>query len=151
MNLGAEPKKIAILGGLVVIGGYIFYANVLSGPETETKKTPAPSFGAINAPAAPSPAQAPPNIRRAKVPVRGASQEFHPTLKPRPEDRPSNATIDPTLRLDLLAKVQSVEMQGGSRSLFQFASAPAPVSATPTHGVAAIHPKPRIIGPEPPP
>ena len=34
MNLGAEPKKIAMLAGLVVVGGYVFYSNVLSGPET---------------------------------------------------------------------------------------------------------------------
>lgn len=33
MNLGAEPKKIAMLGGLVLVGGYVFYSNVLSGPE----------------------------------------------------------------------------------------------------------------------
>jgi len=32
MNLGAEPKKIAILGGLALVGGYVFYTNVLSGP-----------------------------------------------------------------------------------------------------------------------
>src|SRR5438876_10748263 len=118
MNLGAEPKKIAWLGGLVVVGGYILYTNVFSSPDTETKKTPARPAGAVSAPV---PA---PNVGRAKVPVRGTGREFRPTLKFRPEDKPNYATIDPTLKLDLLAKVQSVEVQGGSRSLFQFAAAP---------------------------
>jgi hypothetical protein len=35
-------------------------------------------------------------------------------------------SIDPTLRLDLLAKVQAVDMQGGNRNLFQFSTAPPP-------------------------
>ena len=39
MNLGAEPKKIAMLAGLVMVGGYVFYSNVLSGPDTEKPKT----------------------------------------------------------------------------------------------------------------
>jgi hypothetical protein len=51
------------------------------------------------------------------------------------------------LRLDLLAKVQTVSPQGGSRSLFQFGAPPAPKPVE----VAAIHPAPRMIGPEPPP
>ena len=110
MNLGAEPKKIVILGGLLVAGGYVFYANVLAGPDTDTRKPRAP--GQAVAPATPA---AHPNISRAKVPVRGAaSQEFKPTLKPRPDERPNYATIDPTLKFDLLAKVQAVEPEGGA-------------------------------------
>src|SRR5262245_15885812 len=116
MNLGAEPKKIAMLGGLVAVGAVVFYVNVLSGPDTETRTTPARPPSVANTPA--------PNIARAKTAVR-ATREFRPTLKFRPEDKPNYATIDPTLKLDLLAKVQSVEVQGGSRSLFQFAAAPA--------------------------
>src|SRR4029453_12072458 len=107
MNLSAEQKKIAWLGGLVVVGGYIFYTNVFSSPDTETKKTPARPAGVGRAPA-PSP-----NAGGGKVPVRGTGREFRPTLKFRPEDKPNYATIDPTLKLDLLAKVQSVEVQGG--------------------------------------
>ena len=32
-------------------------------------------------------------------------------------------TVDPTLQLDLLAKVQAVDLAGGSRNLFQFGAA----------------------------
>ena len=48
-------------------------------------------------------------------------------MKPkRPEERVDPMTIDPTLRTDLLAKVQAVSMEGGNRNLFQFSTAPPP-------------------------
>ena len=149
MNLGAEPKKVAILIGVVVFGGgYAVYSNMSTSPEVEPAKKPAaqvagaPAVTLGKAPAMPA------NIARAKTAVRGAaSKDYKPTLKVRPEDRPNYANIDPTLRTDLLAKVQSVGLEGGSRSLFQFAPAPAP---KPTE-VAAIHPAARIYGPEPAP
>ena len=145
MNLGAEPKKIAMLAGLVVVGGYVFYSNVLSsGPETEKPRT-------VDQPLAPS--LAPPVVAgRGPAPrktVRSRTEAFQPKLPTRPEDKPNYATVDPTLRLDLLAKVQAVEPEGGTRSLFQFSAAPPP-EAVPTQ-VAAIHPKPRMYGPMPPP
>jgi len=100
-----------------------------------------------------STAPAPPNIRRVKAPVRGAaSQEFKPTLKLRPDEKPNYSTVDPTLRTDLLAKVQSVEMEGGSRSLFQFSAASPAASAPGTSQTATIiKPAGRMYGPEPPP
>jgi hypothetical protein len=145
MNLGAEPKKVVALSALVVVGGYIFYTNVLAGPDVDPRKTPVPL------PPAAKSTGAPPNIKRAKVPVRGASQEFRPKLVQPLGERPNYATVDPTLRLDLLAKVQSVEPEGGSRSLFQFSAAPPTEAAKSTTQVAAIRPGARIIGPEPPP
>src|SRR5215212_3191500 len=112
MKMGAERKKIAVLGALVVGGGYVFYTNVLAGPDTPQASRPGATKQA-SAGSAKTAAQ-PPNVKRAKVPVRGAaSQEFKPAL-PKPEDRPDYAKIDPTLRLDLLAKVQTVNPEGGS-------------------------------------
>jgi hypothetical protein len=126
MNLGAEPKKLAFLGGLVLIGGYLFYSNVLSGPSAESGQA-----GGVEHPAA-APAPVLTNTA-AQVPARRAAsssrfgEEFRPSLKPkRPEDRVDPMSIDPTLRLDLLAKVQAVDMQGGARNLFQFSTAPPP-------------------------
>ena len=50
--------------------------------------------------------------------------DFRPALQSkRPEDRIDPLTVDPTLRTDLLAKVQSVEPEGGLRNLFQFGAA----------------------------
>jgi hypothetical protein len=146
MNLGAEPKKIAMLSGLVLVGGYIFYANVLSSPDTSVRKATVDAPVAL-APGAPN--QVNLRIEQRKNMARIRSEAFVPKLPVRPEDRPNYATVDPTLRLDLLAKVQAVEPEGGARSLFQFSVAPPP-EATLTQ-VAAIHPKARVYGPPPPP
>jgi hypothetical protein len=40
MNLGAEPKKMVTLGALALVGGYVFYTNVLSGPDTPAASAP---------------------------------------------------------------------------------------------------------------
>jgi hypothetical protein len=126
MNLGAEPKKLAVLGGLVLIGGYLFYSNVMSGPSASEpdRHSRAISHTIPDPPAAPSY----PEIRTvARRQTSRYGEEFRPSLKPKnPEDRVDPMTIDPTLRLDLLAKVQAVDMQGGNRNLFQFSAAPPP-------------------------
>jgi hypothetical protein len=145
MNLGAEPKKVAILCGLAVVGGYVFYANVLSsGPETGSSKATAP---AVVAPISPNVGGKQAGAH--KMSSRVSSQEFRPKLPVRPEDRPNYATIDPTLRLDLLKKVQAVEPQGGSRSLFQFSAAPPPDEVKGTMIATTIIPKSKRFGPDP--
>jgi hypothetical protein len=146
MNLGAEPKKIAMLGGLVLVGGYVFYSNVLSSPEVEKPKTE-PQVVA-QTPGLPALAGRGPALRKTRT--RSNSDAFRPHLPTRPEDRPNYATVDPTLRLDLLAKVQAVEPEGGSRSLFQFSAAPPPEGVKLTQ-VDPIHPQQRMYGPQPPP
>ena len=144
MNLGAEPKKVAILGGLALVGGYVFYTNVFSSsPEQQSQKTAAP---AVVAPVAPNAAKRP-----RKVSSRVNSETFIVKMPTRPEDRPNYATIDPTLRLDLLAKVQAMESQGGSRSLFQFSTAPPVDEKGLPITTAKIIPKAKRFGPEPPP
>ena len=60
------------------------------------------------------------------------SQEFKPILRPRRvEDRIDPATIDPTLRTDLLTRLGNVPIQGGSRPLFEFGAAPPPKAPDP--------------------
>jgi hypothetical protein len=128
VNVGAEPKKVAILGALVLVGAYSFYTNVLS-ESVASSPRPAPGPPPVSAPVTPSPA-APPSAPRAQAPrARGGNTEFRPSLKPRTgENQIDPTTIDPTLRFDLLAKVQAVQLQGGNRNLFQFGSAPPPPS-----------------------
>ena len=137
MKLGTEDRnKVAVLGVLVVAAGYFFYSNVLSQPggsAPEPARVSAPP--AANAPAPVAAAPAAP--RRAGAKTR--SDEFRPTMgSKRPEDRVDPASIDPTLRLDLLEKVQAVGPAGGSRNLFQFGAAP--VKAELPKG-----PEPRIL------
>lgn len=121
MKIGAEPKKVALLGGLLTAAGVLFYINVFSGTDVPSSP-PATAQPAVPGPVrAASKAPPPPNIRRARTGIRGAMEEFKPSFKG------LDATgVDPTLRLDLLARVQSVSLEGGGRSLFTFAAAPAP-------------------------
>lgn len=150
MNLGAEPKKVVILGVLAVAGGYLFYSNVIAGPDTTptpTRRAPAP---AVAQPLGQESNAGKSNSFRKKRSTR-SSQEFHPTLKFSPEERPNYATIDPTLRLDLLAKVHAIEPEGGSRSLFQVLAAPPPSPADQKLQAVVIHPAKRPFGPQPPP
>jgi len=156
MTMGADRKKIVFLGFLVLIGGYFFYSNVLSGPSASSSERPS-RVVAHTSPALPeAPAYAKPASARR---VSRSSEEFRPSLlwSKRPEDRIDPMSIDPTLRLDLLAKVQAVDMQGGSRNLFQFSTAPPPpLPKEPIVKVGNVGPKsasslPPPGPPQPPP
>ncbi len=158
MKLGAEPKKVAMLAGLTLMAGYLLYNNVRS------DQTPP---GASQPPSRPAPQirPAPPIARlAARSPAHGpgrvAPQEFRPSLKPKnPDERPDLTTIDPTLRLDLLAKLRDVKIEGGERSLFEFGAAPLPskpepkiIPKKPGEAAGEIAEKPAVpVKPPPPP
>ena len=122
MNLGAEPKKVAALGALLVAAAVTFYINVYSSDSPAT--TPAPvARTAVVAPIIEQNPTLPKRRERGKAAV----GEFKPRQgAARPEDRPDPASIDPALRLDLLAKVQAVEPAASIRNLFQYGAAAAP-------------------------
>jgi hypothetical protein len=70
------------------------------------------------------------------------------------DKQPDPASIDPTLRLDLLARVQAVSMAGGVRNLFQFG--PSPVTKpdpkiTPVQSPIVVATPPPGPPPTPPP
>ena len=156
-NLGAEPKKIAILGGLVVVLGAVYFLNRTPGnapPLTVTSPgntaaakaanplTPAPAVAALtrNEPALPLP-PARTTARRGENVV----QDFRPTLKlPVGTDV---STINPELNLEAMAKVREVGIDGVRRSLFEFGAAAAP--AIPK--VAPVKPAPVAPPPAPAP
>ena len=126
MKLGAEPKKLAFLGGLVLLGGYLFYSNRTPVPASSEPSRPSRAVGHATAAVQPAYPVTEAIARRAPLASR-ATEEFRPSLKAkRPEERVDPMTIDPTLRKDLLAKVQAVNMEGGARNLFQFSAAPPP-------------------------
>ena len=159
MTLGADRKKMAFLGVLVVVGGYFFYSNVLSGPSASAPEHSASAVrhtGSL-APEAPSyEAAKRADARRSSPTSPRTTEEFRPSLKPkRPEDRVDPMSIDPTLRLDLLAKVQAVDMQGGNRNLFQFSTAPPPPlpkePIVKVAGAGGKNPNQPPPGPPPPP
>ena len=143
MNLGAEPKKVAILSGLVVVAAVLFYVNVFSSsgaPEytplaAKSAQTPPPP---ISPPGARSSRPSGPSIRRAgRTASRG---EFKFTMKFPENQRPDPTKIDPTLRVDLLERVQSIELPASRRNLFQF-GAPPPPPPPPKVDAPKIQPK----------
>src|SRR6266700_6490837 len=110
MKTGEEPKKVAILTGLLIVVAVVLYINVFSGGSDAVSPTSRPVTASTPAPGA-SPTPAAKERRRSS---RSASvSEFKIRLGVAPgQDKPDPATIDPTLRLDLLAKVQNVQPEG---------------------------------------
>ena len=136
MKLGTENRtKVAFLALLGLVAVYLLYTNVFSQPDRggppdsqESKRASAPALPGPEG----TPAQSTPRTEAVRAPgsnrsaASGRGEEFHPVLhSKRPEDRIDPLTIDPILRLDLLAKVQAVEQGGGSRNLFQYGTLPA--------------------------
>jgi len=124
MKMGAEPRKIAILVALTGAAVYLLYTNLASTPagarisSVEARQTLPDPAAAPVAPAATAPSRTSPNRRT-------NSHEFRPSWKRK--GGVDSSTIDPKLRLDLLAKVQAVELGPAERNLFQFGAA-APVA-----------------------
>ncbi|MBZ5577283.1 MAG: hypothetical protein LAP40_12045 [Acidobacteriia bacterium] len=124
MKLGLQDRnKVIILAALVGVGVYLKVSDVLSSPGSGSS---APAAAAAEAPPRIVAESAPPPARTAQR-SRIQSDEFHPVLhSKRPEDRIDPAKVDPTLRLDLLAKLERVDASAPGRNLFQFGPPPAP-------------------------
>ncbi len=135
MKTGLENKKeIAALGVLALVAAYFVYTNVLA-PQTaglaggraavaSVPPEPAPVGAAGSEPGPRAAAGAARPARRAE---RIRSEEFHPVLHSKnPEDQIDPNTVDPKIRLDLLAKLQDVPPAGNGRNLFQTGPPPPP-------------------------
>jgi len=117
-QIGAEPKKIAILVGLVLVAGYFLI------PSRDATESAAPVRSAGNAPEPLRTVARSTNRPPGKNAPRGANsnpREFRPSLRSKGID-PSN--VDPTLHLALLAKLKTVAIEGGTRSLFDIGAPP---------------------------
>ena len=153
MKIGAEPKKAAFLGVLMLVLAYFLYTNVIN-PQVDIPQqasTPARTPSALVAPPPPpepepqrSPASKRASLTRSvsRTASRG-SQEWVPSLKR--NDKIDPASIDPTILATLLTKLKNTPMAGGERSLFDFSQPPPPKAPEPI-----IKPKP-VFGPPPPP
>jgi hypothetical protein len=142
-NLGAEPKKIAILvvTAVVGVGVYLYNRNPSEGPASApqiiSRAPVTTSYGAAR-PERPS--------FRVVQNAGSGTREFKPSLKIK-EIEPSS--IDPTLHLDLLAKLKTVSVDGSSRSLFEIGPAPeAAITVKEPEKIAIARP---FMGPQPPP
>ncbi len=136
-GFGAEPKKLAFLGVCIAIAAYFYFSSSSPSGSGKGSSSSSPSASvatttSLSAP--PVPLQKTPgrNISRNRNGQRGAGGsflEFHPSLKPKKDVEIDRASIDPTLRMDLLEKLQTVKAEGGSRSLFEYSGSPATVAA----------------------
>jgi hypothetical protein len=148
-----DKKKLAFLAVLGLGAVYGVYSNLSEpshssansvtpgsrgGAGSQRAGSPAdldsgsPALGSSTPPASQSMA---PDLRRAAPGARPRGEEFRPALhSKRKEDQINPMDVDPTLRTDLLAKVQAVKLEGGQRNLFQFGS---------------IVETPKLTGPEP--
>jgi hypothetical protein len=126
----SKKQDTWVLGALGVVAAYFVYTNLIAGPDipAASKGGKAAQSAESTAPGVLATSQGTSTRRRGAT--RARSEEFHPVyLDPNPANRRDPKTIDPTLQLDRFAKVQSVELAGGSRNVFQFAAAPPPPAA----------------------
>ena len=144
MKLGTENKRnviaVSVLG---VVAIYLVWSNFLSGPSSST---PAPEAAAVRPKAGQVDPAARPSgpVRRA---ARMLSDDWHPVLRAKgPEDQIDTSTVDPTLHLDKLARLEDVPPAGAGRNLFTMSQPPVemPKGPEPKVQVAA-----RTFGPPP--
>jgi len=132
MKLGAEKekKKVVFLVVLTVAAAYLLYSNVFSsapgaGPGASPGASAArPATPDAHPQAAAQSTTTPTTASGRAAASRRTSQEFRPVWKRK--TAVDTSSIDPKLRLDLLAKVQAVELGQAERNLFQFGVAAAP-------------------------
>jgi hypothetical protein len=143
LKLGAEPKKLALLGLFLVIAlvlwirAYTSSGGVQTTPPASTTETVAtPKSLPIAEPPPAGQSQARPRRRLQNANDRGA-------FKIRYID-PTHGDVDPTLRLDLLERLGSVKMAVAGRSLFTMGTQPiAPAEAAKMKGPTII-PAPKV-------
>lgn len=153
MNLGAEPKKVAMLGGLVVVLAAVWVYNSSQTPDYGPSSSSQPP-SSVKAPkeVGAMPSSPPPPARRdapgaprrtgSRQQLRSTVQDFKPKLFDK--DNPVDPTkVDPTLGTQTLAKLQAVTLSGGGRSLFDFGAAAAAPVDVPKGPIIKPKPKPK--------
>jgi hypothetical protein len=156
-KLQAEPLwKKAFLGVLAVVLLYLLWSNLFSGggaPESAASPPPRGSTpyanvspeGSTAEPVATAPAQRRP-AANTRATAEANLEDFKPSMK-RARLMASDPTkVDPTLRLDLLARLQDAKFEGSTRSIFEFSQAPPLAIKEPAKIIVA---QTRPFGPQP--
>lgn len=133
IRVGVNPKLIVAV--LLAIAGLLFWYNSRGG-EDEAGNRAAPAAAASAAPA--EAVQAPAR--------RGITDQDRGILAFRKID-PAHGDIDPTLRLDLLARLQRIELGAAGRNIFESGPSPAALAARNLRG-PVVQPRP-IMAPHP--
>ena len=130
-SLGADRKRLVVLGGLVVLLVAVYFIN-----RTPNSGAPQPQ-AASNLPNDPAALKRLPSTSATLMPAQRQSarrsetaiEDFKPSFK-LPEGA-DVSRIDPTLKLDLMAKLRDLPFEGGERSLFDFGAPPKPKTPPP--------------------
>ncbi len=141
MRLGVDPK--ILVGGIVLVAAVLFWYN--SRGDDESPSTTASAVRPVAPAAVTMPKSHIAATRRASV------SNDRGTLRLRPVDA-TRGDVDPTLRLDLLTRLQGIDEVPSGRSLFEAGPSPAEVAAN----LAAVKgpiipPKPLLPAPPPAP
>ncbi len=156
LKLGAEPKKVLILGGLLVVaaGVYFWGPSGSDAPAGATKSVAAPPKSVrqvLQIPQQVVESETTPSTKGgAAASGKAASRDFKPSMKRKLGETTDPEKFDPTLRTDLLDKLASVGMERVERSLFDFSVAAAPKVLLPEPKIV-VKPEKRMVGPAPPP
>ncbi len=125
-GVGWEPKKVVILAVLVVSLAYFLWPS-------SSNQGPAPVSHSPRAVAPPplqqfprAPAESRSAARKSNDRSNDAMEEFRPSLRKVRLANTDPSRVDPTLRLDMLARLQNVKLNGGLRSLFEASDTPPP-------------------------
>ena len=151
---GVDRKRVMWLGGLLGVALLIFIVNRNSSNEGGPSE-PAPKAR----PSAPGGPQAgfetygarPAGRASTRIEREGMGRilgDFQPSMKPKNVDP---TTIDPTLHLDELAKLQNVTADGARRSLFKFSEGPPPEALLAKNEPPKIKIVHDMVGPKPQP
>lgn len=154
MKVGADRRKLMILGGLIVVAAVLFFYN--SGSDVPGPQSSATSTRAVSSqPATPST-----NSGR-RVRRRAQRANEHNTLRMEEVTvEAARGDIDPTLRLDLLQRLKTVKFTGSRRNLFEPgaiitpqmpAARPVKIMPGPLPHPGAMNPVAMQAGPAPPP
>jgi hypothetical protein len=136
-KIGGSKKQYMWLGGLLVVLVGVYFLN----HEPTSSATPVTTQTVRTTPSIARPGAIVPDASNGpKLATRSGrrADDFRPSLK-LPEGI-DVTKIDPTLKIDLLARLQRVPLEGGARSVFDYGAPPPPPPPPP---VAAI--KPEVI------
>jgi hypothetical protein len=133
-NIGAEPKKLALLGAIVLGGaGLVYWTNSGNSVPPQAVSSPSSSGTTVSLNRMPNlpPDGSPPKSSSGGLPPRaptrggaGRVEDFRPSIKV-PEGM-DVSRIDPRLKTEYLARLRALPDEGGTRSVFEFYVPPPP-------------------------
>jgi hypothetical protein len=150
-KVGAEPKKVAAVAVLFAVAAYFYISNRNSGGTDAPVHSVSSPVSSVMSPATTGPKSAArPGSRSVGRAAGGRNpREYRPSMKPPKGVEPSS--VDPTLHLDALAKLQDVKLEATTRSLFEISAAPPAVLTAKEAAPIKVEQKFELVGPKPPP